>query len=62
VVREAQAEGYAKRTPEDIVAKRSWALAHGLASLWVQGNLGHSPGEPDLETLTHAVIDSYLKD
>ncbi len=47
----AQREGLAPKLATDTMATGAWAFAHGLATLWLGGNLSHRNLEDDLGRL-----------
>lgn len=47
----AQKEGLAPKLATDMMATGAWAFAHGLATLWLGGNLHGRDLEHDLNTL-----------
>jgi AcrR family transcriptional regulator len=52
----AQAAGYVADGDVEVLAVRAWSEAHGLAVLWLSGNLRASERYPDLESLVTAVF------
>lgn len=57
MVAEVQAAGFATDRDPEILAVTAWAQAHGLATLWLSGNLHtRSPNLTDLEKLARAVF------
>jgi AcrR family transcriptional regulator len=54
----AQAAGFLSESDAEIAAVGSWSRAHGLAELWLSGNLRPSSRYPDLESLVRAVFPS----
>jgi hypothetical protein len=56
VVAEAQAAGFLSNGDPELVAIGAWSKAHGLATLWLSGNLRPSERYPDFESLAHAVF------
>jgi AcrR family transcriptional regulator len=58
VVAEVQAAGFLAGSDPEIVAIGAWSQAHGMATLWLTGNLRTDPRYPDLESLARAVFPS----
>lgn len=59
-VLQAQAAGYESALDPTLLATRSWSLTHGLATLWLQGNLSKlEQPHQDLEELAKSVVASY---
>ena len=58
VVAEAQGAGYMADRDPDLVAIMSWSGAHGLATLWLSGNLRGNERYPDLEALARSAFSS----
>lgn len=57
MVAEVQAAGFATDRDPEILAVTAWAQSHGLATLWLSGNLhARSPKLADLEQLARAVF------
>ena len=57
VVAEIQEAGFIAGRDPEIVAITAWSQAHGLATLWLTGNLhANNPRFPDLETLARTVF------
>jgi AcrR family transcriptional regulator len=56
VIAEAQAAGFIPGRDPEIVAVTAWAQAHGLATLWLTGNLHADERFPDLHALARAVF------
>jgi AcrR family transcriptional regulator len=52
----AQAAGFFSDSDAEVAAIRSWSQAHGLAELWLNGNLQPTPRHPDLESLVRVVF------
>jgi AcrR family transcriptional regulator len=55
-IADAQASGYAAGMDPEVLATTAWSTAHGLATLWLAGNLHGLPRHPDLESLARAVF------
>jgi hypothetical protein len=60
VIAAAQAAGFVAAGDVEIIAVRAWSQAHGLAVLWLNGNLQTSESYPDLDSLVHAVFSGGL--
>jgi AcrR family transcriptional regulator len=56
VVAEVQAAGLLAGSDPEIVAISAWSQAHGMATLWLAGNLKTDARYPDLESLARAVF------
>jgi AcrR family transcriptional regulator len=56
VIAEAQASGYAAEMDPEVLATTAWSTAHGLATLWLAGNLRGLARHPSLESLAAAVF------
>jgi AcrR family transcriptional regulator len=61
VIAAAQASG-AIAGDAEILAVRAWSQAHGLAVLWLNGNLQTSERHPDLDSLLRAVFQAGAGD
>jgi hypothetical protein len=55
VVAEVQAAGLIPGRDPEIIAITAWAQAHGLATLWLTGNL-NGRGYKDLQSLARAIF------
>ena len=55
-----QAAGFVPQGDVEILAVRAWSQAHGLAVLWLSGNLRASAAYPDLDSLVRAVFGGGL--
>jgi AcrR family transcriptional regulator len=53
---DAQASGYAAGMDPEVLATTAWSTAHGLATLWLAGNLRGLARHPSLESLAAAVF------
>ena len=56
VIGEAQASGYAAGMDLEVLATTAWSTAHGLATLWLAGNLRGLARHTSLESLAAAVF------
>jgi AcrR family transcriptional regulator len=57
VVAEVQAAGFIPGRDPEIVAITAWSQAHGLATLWLSGNLrAYSERFPDFESIARTVF------
>lgn len=56
VIAEVQAAGFITDRDPDVLAMVSWAQAHGLATLWLTGNLSGDPRFPDLKSIARVVF------
>lgn len=56
VIAEAQASGYAAGMDPEVLATTAWSTAHGLATLWLAGNLRGLERHPSLELLAAAIF------
>jgi AcrR family transcriptional regulator len=61
VIAEAQAAGMLPGQDPEIVAISAWAQAHGMATLWLTGNLKPDARHPDLASLLQAVFPTGLR-
>ena len=59
VIRRAAAEGYLDDDPT-IVAASSWAIVHGLASLWLSGRIQARTGASDADGIADAVTRLFV--
>jgi AcrR family transcriptional regulator len=57
----AQAAGFIAAGDVEVLAVRAWSQAHGLAVLWLNGNLQTSERYPDLESLARAVFQGGVE-
>jgi AcrR family transcriptional regulator len=55
-IQAAQAEGYAPGVDVETLAVAAWAKTHGLATLWLEGNLRNVTGYEDVSALARAVL------
>lgn len=55
-IADAQASGYAAGMDPEVLATTAWSTAHGLATLWLAGNLRGLARHPSLESLAAAVF------
>lgn len=55
-VADAQASGYAAGMDPEVLATTAWATAHGLATLWLAGNLRDLARHRDLPAIARAVF------
>jgi hypothetical protein len=58
VVADAQRAGFMPNADPEIVAVTAWSQAHGMAMLWLTGNLRTDARYPDFESLARAVFPS----
>lgn len=58
VVADAQRAGFLPDRDPEIVAVTAWSQAHGMAMLWLTGNLRTDARYPDFESLARAVFPS----
>jgi AcrR family transcriptional regulator len=56
VITEAQQSGYAAGMDPEVLAMTAWSTAHGLATLWLTGNLRSLQRHPDLASIAAAVF------
>jgi AcrR family transcriptional regulator len=55
-----QATGWRADEPVDAVAVGCWSVAHGLATLWLEGALAGRAGD-DVEGLARQILGGYLR-
>jgi AcrR family transcriptional regulator len=61
VIAEAQASGYAAGMDPEVLATTAWSTAHGLATLWLAGNLRGLERHPTLEQLAAAIFGGQIR-